>query len=332
MFKFVLQVLAAIITSITLWMIFISLNASRIYSSDYSVMNFRLNITPAIIKNKSILFFGESSIMNAILPSALKQEAYNASVQCGGPFEFYTLIKRLNLDQIKPPFIVLSMHAKKITNQENCFSDMLLMFNLLNISELNSIFQEKTSVSYLGKSSKIDVLLDLILFKVNLHPIQLATIKELNFLKNENSLTQKFVNQSMLMNRGYFKCSAPSEFPFDSPTDSYGSEFTIHDFDLNFLNKFLQVINEKKIRVIYLNPGYSQTYKKLFSTKFLASQDSFFKSIMKKYPLFYYDNEILFLDNSYFQDSVHMNEKGVAVYTKWTQNKLDQLKMKGIIP
>jgi hypothetical protein len=331
MIKFTTHLFITIVLSIFIWFLIFSFFSVQLFQGSSLVADYKFKEMPNKLEANSILFMGDSTIMNGILPTHLKQKAFNASTHCAGPFDFYNLIKRIDLDKAKPRFIILSQHAHRLTHQEGCIENDILAFNEYSSIELYSIIKEESSTNYFKKSSTLELFLNLVLFKLYLHPSQLSYLSNIDFLDSEKNNSKQYIFNLLTKQQGYLKCASPEEFKFDSSKDSYSDGFKIHPFDAKFMKKFLETLESKNIKVIFLNPIYSKSYEKILTASYFSGQELFFKNLMNEHKNLYYDNEITFLDNSFFQDSIHLNEKGAIIYTKWTQDKINNLILKKIV-
>lgn len=288
-------------------------------------MNFSLNKAGPSIEKKSVLIFGDSASLNGVEPNQLDFSAFNLSMPCVSLYDFYSLTNHIDLKKIEPKFIILSMHVKRSTNQEQCLEGLSLRMNTYGWADLKHLIHEKSAIDFLNISGELEFYVKIILYKLYLHPSQLRSVNLREIYRLKTSNAAKKIYADLNKEKGKCDCSSPDEFPFDKFDDSYNKPFSMHSFDLVFLEKLINRLKKEDIKLVFVHPPYSNSYEKQLDQQFLKSHDSYFFNLEKKYDNFFYLQEIKFFENFYFHDSAHINREGAAIYSDWLNKKFPEI-------
>lgn len=305
--------------------LFFAFFSDQIFKEDFQITNFKINIAPDLIKPGAVLFLGDSPAINLSDPKKLNFNSYNLAIPCSSLFEYYAQSKNLNLKILKTRLIVLSMHIKRSTNQENCLMDFSIRGNVFSWGDVFQLFIVPSAVDFSGYRSQFDLFRDIILYKLYLHPNQLKEIHLVNIFQKKFKMKDTFINDYLVQNKGQFYGEAPLEFPINSVSEKYKAPFKLHAFEENLLEKLLLYLKQENIHLVLINPIYSRAYQSVLSHEFLESYHKYFKNLQMQHSNFHYEDKIFYFDNNNFLDSVHPNQEGVLAYSQWLNVLIPQL-------
>jgi hypothetical protein len=301
------------------------LRAKYFFDSSYIVRKYKLEELPLSIKPQSIITVGDSSTMTAVAPELMGSQWLNFSMSGASFYEDYILVKRLIAQNRLPRTIILSHHLKLMINSESCFRDITLGTNLFSTKELLEIFLLQNLETYYVPSKFLKKftmypLFELFLAKLYLLPEQVEYFKTA-FMQNrlrDNEASLKFIRK----NRGHFFAEDLKGYPIANVGSVFENRFEVPRVSEYFLNKLLSELNQRKVKVVFVHPPYTLYYKKLFGiSSILQVEKLFFQKYEKKYPLFEYREQILYLSNDHFRDLGHASEEGAKVYSQWLKSQ-----------
>ena len=295
----------------------------QIFKEDFSVTKFKFHEVKNEIQNGLPLLIGDCTLMNDVDPRLLSFKTYNLAIPCSGPFEFNYLLKQIDIENKKPPFIIFSSHIKKLTNQVNCFDEMFLSFNFLNWNELWEVYNSPGIVKYFKKTSSNEVLLEMLKYSLNFHSNQTNFLRK--FQSNEKIKSKDEIYNLIKQNKGYYISYFPEGFPFENPEDSYQNSFKMDEFEQFYFEKFMNKLNSLNVPIYIIHPPYSETYKKLLGENYIKSINLYFNELNKKYSNIKYIEEMMFLPNKYYFDAAHVTPEGTKIFTSWLDEKVSKL-------
>ena len=290
-----------------------------IENSDFIVRNTKISILPEKVKDGAVVSFGDSTNMSSFIPPATG-EWFNLALPCGSSFENYTVLRRLLKRNIQLKKVILSFHYEMLFNVENCFFDLTLKHNIFKFSELQPVFDDESLRSYspLLKSSFLNYS-DLVLSQLNLLSGQIENLKVKNYSLNytENQTVKSSIDRDF----GFYSVGDVKEFPF-TVSQLVGDQVKMHPITLNYLEKMISELNERKIPIVFVNPPYGKMYEPYVSAALFKEFERLMKEFEIKYSFFKYLPDELFLDKEYFHDRVHANVEGAKLYTSWLLSRV----------
>lgn len=295
--------------------------ADSLYDTAYIGRQYKLEEFPSSITPQTKIMIGDSTSMTAFIPEKVGEEWLNFSMSCANFYENYIFIKRLIDEKRLPKTIFLSLHLKSIINTENCFRDITLATNLFSVRELWEFYSLPHVESYyiptpVLKKLHLPPVADLILAKMYLLPEQ----KE--YLRTAFSESPRVDNEEAMKfqkkNKGQFLSLKLGMKPITQVGSEKENLFKVPQIGEHFLEKMLNELSAKGVRVVFVHPPYTNYYKKLFeSSSILKDEELYFQKISKKYPLFKYRSEILYMPDDHFIDIGHTSPKGAEAYSSW---------------
>lgn len=94
--------------------------------------------------------------------------------------------------------------------------------------------------------------------------------------------------------------------------------------DMKYLDKLMKLAASKNIKIIFLGTLFPRTTYDIFERSgFNEDYLKFYDSLKRMYPQSYFvAKPILYLDDKYFGDPVHVNKAGAYIYTQYFKNQV----------
>ena len=260
-------------------------------------------------KGFDYLIIGDSIQKTGINPALVDSRVLSLGMPGGKPLSLYLLLERY-LRHHKPPKTVFLY-----VDPEDAHDSLLVILRFfMTVPEAISVWGDLTRQERQVFLMRYWASLDL--RKVGL------TVRDLYPDKNDVFI------KTLISNCGYMSApSASRALPadyFSSNKERVQNKVSFTNIDRKYLDKFMALAASKNIRVVFL--GFLQP-KELYAiherTGFNGEYSSFYDTMKTRYPeAVFVDEPLTYMDNSYFGDISHVNEKGVPIYSEYFKKKV----------
>lgn len=244
-----------------------------------------------IDKKTTIAFFGDSHVQecvnDSLVPNSINLALHSESLY----FTYYKMKGILNNNQsIKKIYLGLSYHSLS-----NYYDDFVF-----------GIYSKSTAPKYffiLPNSEKINILKH---NSDNLSVFVKSAIKHSLDFSYMGSYENNFKNSSPNIN------SIEKRLNFQFYKDNKLNEFS--ELNLSYLKKIIELCDEKKVELIFLNTPLHSYYKERVPKEYIKK----YNEIIAQYNLQLINFEDLILNDSCFiPDGDHVSEKGAIIASKY---------------
>ncbi len=201
--------------------------------------------------------------------------------------------------------LLVSRYLQKINPKVIIFQVSPLMFSSLGVESSIDIFSNDTN----------DRLSIEMAYKIN----NIMTYNTLLFSVYENSMSgyseykeEKQKGEDLYINGGFVQKDISVQHRFNK----LNTDFKLNKKQLKYFDEIIRLIKSKNIKIYFVQTPIS---KSLYNRVTVMDE---FNSLVKSYGLYYNFNDILDLDDSYFYDENHLNQKGVEIFNNSLINSI----------
>ncbi len=267
------------------------------------------HVLTEIPKDYDYLIIGDSIQKTGIEANKISGGLLNLGLPGGKPMSLYLLLERYLKKHNPPKAIFLYVDPEPALD-----STYVILRYFVQIPEFISIWKDLTWEERRVFIMRYWASLDL----------RKVGLSKRDVYKGTN---RSFVER-LKSNQGYMP-SPRSEISLSKDfflTNKQRSQYkiSINENDMKYLDKFMALARSKNIKVVFL--GFfmpKELYGILENTGFNSNYRAFYNGLKKRYPHAYFVKKpMLYIDNKYFGDHSHVNNKGADIYTRYFKSRV----------
>jgi len=255
------------------------------------------------------LIMGDSLQKTGINPSVISEKVLNLGLTEAKPIKQYILLKRY-LEKHKPPKAIF-LH---VDPEEPKDTLLVILSYFASVPEFLHLFKDLTwrERGYF-----------FLRYWVSLDTRHVSLTRRSRYAYGNDV----FVRQ-MKKNQGYMPSPSAGESIdndyFARTRQRYRTDISVTKRDMRYLDKLVELASSSDIDIVFIGIVLpEELYDILLVSGFNERYLSFVKDLKRRYPDTYFTkNPILFLENKYFGDMSHVNNKGCGLYTTHFKNQI----------
>ena len=255
------------------------------------------------------LIMGDSLQKTGIDPSSINEKVLNLGLPGAKPISQYILLKRY-LERHKPPKAIFLY----VDPEDPKDSLLVVLSYFASSADFIHLFKDLTwrerGYFFLRYWVSLDT--------------RHVRLTRRDWYPYSNDL---FVRE-MKKNQGYMPSPSAEESIdddyFSKTKERYQTNISTTRRDIKYLDKLVELASSNNINVVFIGTVLpEELYDILMVSGFNERYLSFIKELKRRYPDTYFTkNPILFLENKYFGDMSHVNNKGCVLYTRHFKNQI----------
>ena len=317
--KFLIYFFLCVISGMILFSIAIySLDEMKYFDGEYPAWIQQKNYTHTKGNESQILFLGDSAFKAAIFPELIAEDAYNLSLGGAGPIEMYYSFKNYLANHPKPQKIFISFGPMHFIYLDR-YRDRTLYFHFLNPNEQ---IESQINIFKFRDVALIDMpmmLIENLQFLMRFPTKYFQTIK-MSELKRD-SLNQNLYEKISLERGHMLFGNDPNWFNHYVPHEQLQVDFKLLNVEDFYMRQILKLCNDNKISVKIVQAPINQlTYQTASEHNYFQPYFEYLRSLSNEFDV-EVETELIFYDLNLFGESLHLNEEGAEIYTRYLKSK-----------
>lgn len=337
------------ITALLFLLIFYALWSASFYifplhfkGEDYISWHYKFEEIDKSKFHNSIIILGDSATEAGFDPLKLSGESkvYNLALPGSHSFDSYIYLKRLIDSGIRPKKVLIIFSAYNYVLPGNTLIRNHLNFDLYSLSEVSKAIEWQREHDFFYKKfdhyKNLSVYFPFNLFFSEKTNDQKARLSYFEFFLSKIKLSfldyihikrwitgqvtlDRFprgeIKKHLMAHRGHLDYPDEKIKGLIYPTEKLKGTFAPHPFIEKYLIETLKLLKEEKIPVAMPYSPIPKVYYDLSSKDFLNYYEQYMKRLSRDFEV-QVDPEMKWFSQELFGDQIHLNTKGIEIYTK----------------
>ena len=292
-------------------------------STEYALWSYKKEMMRTTYPGHKNLIIGDSRSMTGFNPVLIGHNFINLSLGGTTAFEGYSMLKQF-LQHHQADTIIVSYGIFHFI-ESDVLEKWTLPYNLPSLADLNALERVERQYRITIDNQEPADWLYLQRKATYYHfPILLRS----TFIENlrQNDYHQVVINQ-LIQTSGFSNVSTTdscNETDTEVEIEKKFNKLIINPVITSYVDSIYKLSAKKGIKVIFLIPPLNQaSYKVLQHTLFFKQYLIFRDHLKLKYPEMTVDNNYVYLPNSCFHDSGHLNQRGAKFFSGYIKKMME---------
>ncbi len=260
-------------------------------------------------KDYEYLIMGNSVHKTGINPTDVSDKILNLGLPGSKPLGLYIMLKRYLRRHRPPRAIFLYVDPEPVYE-----SFLVILRYFVNDPEFISVWNDLT-----WEERRVFVMR----YWASLDLRQVGLVVRDRYPQNN-----KVFIENMKRNNGYMPSATfdkvIADDHFSKTKERCSHKLAITKRDMKYFDKFVKLAASNNIKIVFLGLILPKELHDIFEkTGFNNDYLTFIKVLKLKYPdIYFVEQPILYLENKYFGDQLHVNKNGIIIYTEYFKNQL----------
>lgn len=326
MIKFFSQLIVVLLLTMLAWTKLYSLMDMRLHIRDLARWKYKMEIVDNPKLYFETLIVGDSATDAGIVPRYLEGKQFNMSLGGGTPVDAYFYLSGYLKNHKLPKKLVVGFTPVGFEERGEFYTHAL-MLNIFSFKELFGIGKHIDNLEAIGtKEYELPKTLSKNLIENNLmryvYYYELLAIQCSLSKYQINLLENLYIPHVYRINNERYKELVKN--PNIHITASIGKNniknpmvplrFNVSKINDIYMRKIIELAKSKNIQIYLITPPYNKIYKKDFAN--VKDIVAYYHQLASGNPLVHVYPEFLGYSYEDFEDSMHLTEKGAAVFSK----------------
>lgn len=293
----------------------------HVYDTDYATYVQQRDYVSKNNDYNRVIFIGDSLAKAAYYPPKLSDDSYNLALSGISPIEMYYNLKAYFEGNEPPKYIFISFSPYHFLACDRLW-ERSIYFHYYSDDILNDIFKEasdyKNSEDILIRNKNWEMLQYKIYSFTKYSKAVIGSLLDDRFERN------KKIYDTVSIKRGQ-NYIGTLQYSDEISTEADYREFKAKDILDGYLRKIIDLCIQNNIEVIIEMPPMNDASYYACTEVYLQGVLDYLAEIQKDYPDITVNTNREHWDNSYFGDSMHLNERGVERYTDYLLEKYNNI-------
>jgi hypothetical protein len=292
-------------------------------STEYALWKYKKELIDSSYQKSKNVIIGDSRSMTGFNPNLIGHNFINLALSGTTPFEGYSTLKYF-YSKNKIDTLIVSYGIFHFL-ESDILEKWTIPYNLPTPEDLNQLenLEKHYGVSIDNQKPGNGLYLKR-KATYNHNPLILRE----TFIENlkQNNYNESVINE-LKETAGYtnqVNLDSCDKLNIESEIEKKVKKFNPNPVIVSFLDSIYNISTKNKTVVVFLIPPINfASYKYLQEKLFWHQYQTFKRQLRLKYPKMLVDNQYEYLANTYFNDSGHLNQRGVVFMSTYIKDKLE---------
>lgn len=293
----------------------------HVYDIDYATYAQQRDYISKNHDYNRVIFAGDSLAKAAYYPQKLSEDSYNLALSGISPIEMYYNLKAYFKNNELPKYIFISFSPYHLLICDRLW-ERSIYFHYYSDDIVNDVFEEASNYE-----DTEDVLIrnkEWELFQYKVYSFAKYSKAVIGSVLDDRFEQNNKIYDTVSEHRGQ-KFNGTLPYSDDISTEADFREFNAKDILDGYLRKIIDLCIQNNIEVIIEMPPMNDASYYACTEVYLQGVLDYLAEIQKDYPDITVNTNREHWDNSYFGDSMHLNERGVERYTDYLLEKYNNI-------